>query len=274
MRIWSAGALLGMLLLIASVARATELPKSKLESWDYHLSSKPQLGSSTQGNQSKIVQSPAQRAQRMRAEKLANLEFWCGGPKPFVSCIDVIISLDTELRRREALVRETGDATMMGNLGLSIMGCPNYCLLKHFPTDTPNACKDSISNLERAMLRRPQVRRTNLRDVLVQECGLSNPVPPRRSGKAPLERAIQVIGQRQLLSPSELACSLIVDDGSSAEKVRVEIREKHNTFCGGDPETSPRRFTLEIDVTTGAARWDYNSEMEMRPVPARTGRSR
>jgi hypothetical protein len=45
------------------------------------------------------------------------------------------------------------------------------------------------------------------------------------------------------------------------------VREKHNEVCGGAPDIAPRRFTLEIDLKTGNAFWDYNGEMEMRPIP-------
>jgi hypothetical protein len=48
---------------------------------------------------------------------------------------------------------------------------------------------------------------------------------------------------------------------------KVTVREKHGSKCGGAPETAPRRFTMEIDLKTGAALWDYNDEMEMRPIP-------
>jgi hypothetical protein len=47
----------------------------------------------------------------------------------------------------------------------------------------------------------------------------------------------------------------------------VTVREKHGGKCGGAPETAPRRFTMEIDLKTGAAQWDNNDEMEMKPVP-------
>jgi hypothetical protein len=46
----------------------------------------------------------------------------------------------------------------------------------------------------------------------------------------------------------------------------VDVREKHNKKCGGDPNFGPRIFSLEIDLKTGAAQWDNNPEMEMRPV--------
>jgi hypothetical protein len=47
----------------------------------------------------------------------------------------------------------------------------------------------------------------------------------------------------------------------------VTVREKHDKRCGGDPETAPRRFTMEIDLKTGTVHWDNNDEMEMTPIP-------
>jgi hypothetical protein len=46
----------------------------------------------------------------------------------------------------------------------------------------------------------------------------------------------------------------------------VTVREKHGGKCGGALETAPRRFTIEIDLKSGAARWDNNNEMEMNPI--------
>jgi hypothetical protein len=84
-------------------------------------------------------------------------------------------------------------------------------------------------------------------------------------------KAVQVIRRHRLLSPADLACSSVEDDGSSASQIRVNVREKHNAVCGGDPDTAPRRFTLEFDVKTGTARWDNNSEIEMRPISGPKG---
>ena len=49
----------------------------------------------------------------------------------------------------------------------------------------------------------------------------------------------------------------------------VATVEKHNKKCGGDPDLAPRMFSLEVDLKTGAARWDNNPEMEMRPIPGK-----
>ena len=49
--------------------------------------------------------------------------------------------------------------------------------------------------------------------------------------------------------------------------MKIGILEKHDKSCGGDPEVAPRRFDLEMDTKTGAAKWDNNLDIEMRPLP-------
>jgi hypothetical protein len=68
---------------------------------------------------------------------------------------------------------------------------------------------------------------------------------------------------------TELACSTLVLDEVTKTVATVTVREKHDKKCGGDPGTAPRRFTMEIDLKTGAALWDNNDEMEMKPIPHR-----
>ena len=54
---------------------------------------------------------------------------------------------------------------------------------------------------------------------------------------------------------------------TSGTVATVEVREKKNKKRGGDPNTGPRMFSLNMDLKTGAAWSDDNDEMEMRPVP-------
>jgi hypothetical protein len=85
----------------------------------------------------------------------------------------------------------------------------------------------------------------------------------------PLGKALQIIKRHRLLSRAELACSFVMDAGSTASVARVDVREKHESKCGGDPNTAPRRFSLEIDLRSGAVQWDNTPDLEMRPIPAR-----
>jgi hypothetical protein len=58
-----------------------------------------------------------------------------------------------------------------------------------------------------------------------------------------------------------------VPDGITNTVATVTVWEKHGGKCGGAPVTASRRFTMEIDLRTGAAQWDNNDEMEMKPIP-------
>jgi hypothetical protein len=82
-----------------------------------------------------------------------------------------------------------------------------------------------------------------------------------------LRKASRIIIQHHLLSRAELACSTLDLDDVTKTAATVTVREKHGGKCGGAPETAPRRFTMEIDLKTRAARWDNNDEMEMKPIP-------
>jgi hypothetical protein len=82
-----------------------------------------------------------------------------------------------------------------------------------------------------------------------------------------LQRASRIITQHRLLSPAELACSSLVLEEATKTAATVTIRENHGGRCEGAPGTAPRRFTMEIDLKTGAAQWDDNNEMEMKPIP-------
>ena len=70
-----------------------------------------------------------------------------------------------------------------------------------------------------------------------------------------------------ILSRRELECStLLVRKPSNARVARIGVYEVHDRRCGGDPNTAPRRFDIEIDMRTGAVRTGNNPEREMRPA--------
>jgi hypothetical protein len=90
--------------------------------------------------------------------------------------------------------------------------------------------------------------------------------------KSALERAGRIIKQHHLLAPKQQGCSSLLyrDDESNARTAKLGVYEVHDKACGGDPDVMHRLFDLEIDLTTGAAKWDNNfPDMEMRPVPHR-----
>ncbi len=89
--------------------------------------------------------------------------------------------------------------------------------------------------------------------------------------KAAFARAERIITQHHLLTPQAQRCSkLVLREDSNARTARVGVYEVHDKRCGGDPAVEHRLFDLEIDLKTGAAKWDNNfPDMEMRPVPQR-----
>jgi hypothetical protein len=88
---------------------------------------------------------------------------------------------------------------------------------------------------------------------------------------AVLKRAERIIKEHHLLTAKQQRCmSLLYRDDSDAKTGKVGVYEVHDKKCGGDPDVSHRLFDLEIDLKSGAAKWDNNfPDMEMRPVPRR-----
>src|SRR5262245_13703556 len=82
--------------------------------------------------------------------------------------------------------------------------------------------------------------------------------------------ADKIIREHRLLTPKQAECMTLIErNDSTAQIAKVGVYERHDKKCGGDPETSHRLFDLEIDRTTGAAQWDYNSpDAQMQRVPA------
>lgn len=106
-----------------------------------------------------------------KAEQLTRLGSWCGGPKDVEQCTDSIIYLDREIRRREAVARKTGNPNGIGNLGLAIAGCPEYCRMRYFPSDSPQECKQAVSTFKRMAKVKPYLLRSDFRQTLAESCG-------------------------------------------------------------------------------------------------------
>lgn len=83
-------------------------------------------------------------------------------------------------------------------------------------------------------------------------------------------RADKLIKERRLLTPKAQHCSkLVLREDSNKRVAKVGVYEVHDAECGGDPDAEHRLFDLEINMKTGAAKWDNTPDMEMRPVPRR-----
>ena len=104
-----------------------------------------------------------------RAEMLAKYQPWCGKPLALPSCVDEIISVDKELLSR---AKEFHRTERLYNAGNSLVGCKIYCIVRHFPHDTPDECKASVATFEKAAARKPYLWRTNLRLLLMEKCNI------------------------------------------------------------------------------------------------------
>ncbi|TCP97795.1 hypothetical protein EDC44_101183 [Cricetibacter osteomyelitidis] len=69
-----------------------------------------------------------------------------------------------------------------------------------------------------------------------------------------LEKVVQSI-EKHKLTLLERECLFFIsnDKGTYYE---IEVREKHNEKCGGDPLTAPRLFSYEVDKQTGKMQTD------------------
>ena len=84
------------------------------------------------------------------------------------------------------------------------------------------------------------------------------PLPAAARGiKAADQAVFQVIQsiERHKLTTLKPECLMFI-----AEKTRtghrVDVREKHDAQCGGDPATAPRLFSYEIDRRSGKMKTD------------------
>jgi hypothetical protein len=106
-------------------------------------------------------------------------------------------------------------------------------------------------------------------------CGVSAASAQQSSSGAAedivIGRAEKIIKEHHLLTAKQQRCmSLTYREDSDARTGKVGVYEVHDKACGGDPDFSHRLFDLEIDMKTGAAKWDNNlPDMEMRPIPKR-----
>ena len=80
-------------------------------------------------------------------------------------------------------------------------------------------------------------------------------------------RISEAFARYDILSRQELECStLLIRKSSNARVARIGVDKAHDRRCGGDPNTAPRRFDIEIDLRTGAVRTNDNPDREMRPA--------
>ncbi|MBI3563047.1 MAG: hypothetical protein HY080_15160 [Gammaproteobacteria bacterium] len=89
---------------------------------------------------------------------------------------------------------------------------------------------------------------------------MSKEYPAPKNGLASLEaKAKAAIKEYKLTELKEECLQLDVRYETMEGKNVIDVREKHNSTCGGDPDTSPRLFSLAIDQKTGAVWSDAKS---------------
>ena len=67
---------------------------------------------------------------------------------------------------------------------------------------------------------------------------------------AVIERVSAVIKKHHLTSLQEECIDYMVDSSDGAT-VDIDVHEKHDEKCGGDPNTSPRLFSFKLDRASG-----------------------
>jgi hypothetical protein len=63
--------------------------------------------------------------------------------------------------------------------------------------------------------------------------------------------------EKKLTPVPDQCLRFVVDTG--AETFSIEMRERNDEQCGGDPKTSPRLFSFVVDKKTGSLQTDAGS---------------
>lgn len=61
--------------------------------------------------------------------------------------------------------------------------------------------------------------------------------------------------EKHKLTTLKTECLMFVDEEAETSYL-IDVREKHDEKCGGDPETAPRLFSYEIDKRSGRMKTD------------------
>jgi hypothetical protein len=79
----------------------------------------------------------------------------------------------------------------------------------------------------------------------------------------------QAVRRNKLVKLADECLSYEFDGSRSKDEFFVDVRENHgNPKCGGDPNTSPRLFTVRVSKETGEMSTDENSaDGEFHPLP-------
>lgn len=97
---------------------------------------------------------------------------------------------------------------------------------------------------------------------------------PIHSEDDAIKAIIASISEHKLTSlPPECLSFYLMEE--SADSYEIEIREKHDDICGGDPQTAPRLFSYMVNKNTGelattAMRAGIEWDGEYYPIPSKT----
>ena len=75
-----------------------------------------------------------------------------------------------------------------------------------------------------------------------------------RSEEQAIQRVSESVARNQLTSLKPECLMFMVEKTRTG--YMVDVREKHNEQCGGDPTTAPRLFSYEIDRRSGKMKTD------------------
>lgn len=62
--------------------------------------------------------------------------------------------------------------------------------------------------------------------------------------------------KKNKLTTLPMECLFFMESSSNDIYYEIDVREKHDQKCGGDPETAPRLMSYEVDKKTGKMRTD------------------
>ena len=107
-------------------------------------------------------------------------------------------------------------------------------------------------------------------------CSEKKPAGPVEKERSPaqadlsddaMDRVARAIRKHRLTKLPVECLTFLADETPGPGSLRIEVREKHGGKCGGDPATSPRLFTVEVDRKSGRIFTDANSaDGSFRPL--------
>lgn len=80
--------------------------------------------------------------------------------------------------------------------------------------------------------------------------GSASVAPAADSDDAVIRQVSAAIHKHQLTTLKDACLDYMIDDSDGAT-VDIDVHEKHDAACGGDPDTSPRLFSFKLDRASG-----------------------